>query len=78
MGAWVAPVDVGRQTGERRQKQKTGRNCLGPVTDFKAVVAEPVGSPVYNRYMTGRMPAGLSTIGRCSQMSLPALHFSKI
>ncbi len=78
MGAWVGPVDVGRQTVELRQKQKTGRNGLGPVADSKAVAASPLGCPAYNRYMAGRMPAGLSTMSGCSQMSLPAPPFSKI
>jgi hypothetical protein len=78
MGAWIGPADAKRQTGGRRHKQKTGRNCLGPVADSNGVAAEPLERPAYKDYTNGRMAAGLSTMGECSQMPPPAPPFSKI
>jgi hypothetical protein len=51
-GTWTGPVFVLQALARRqRQKQKTGRNCLGPVIDSMRLSYKPPSAKRYSLYM---------------------------
>ena len=61
---------------QRLQKQKTGRNCLGPVADSKRLGGEVRGSGGYSRYTPRRMRllTSAARLGCRNNASLRILH----